>query len=69
MAQRKSNPDWEQRRYEIAKEIFVKQFSGFCVIVEDNRMITHANEKVITPTMRLCIEYADIFINELRKED
>ena len=64
MAQRKSNPDWEQRRYEIAKEICVKSFSGFKIKIDIGKVYT--NEHLVAEHMRLCVEYADEFIKAMQ---
>lgn len=66
MANKKNNPDWEQRRYEVAKEILVKNYNGFGIKIDAGKI--SLNKVIATETIRLCVEYADIFIDELRKE-
>ena len=58
--------DWEQRKFEIAKELYVKQFNGFHIKADGDEV--HADKDAITKTMRLCVEYADTFIQILKNE-
>lgn len=66
MINEKNNPDWEQRRYEVAKEILVKNYNGFGIKIDAGKI--SLNKVIAAETIRLCVEYADIFIDELRKE-
>lgn len=58
---RLSEIDWEQRRYEIAKEIYVG-----CFLMEDE-MCRGDNWRDKKGTAQLSIEAADILIEELKK--
>lgn len=64
MAQTKSNPDWEQRRYEVAKEICIKQFSGLPIRIDKGGV--RINERLVAENMRLCVEYADELIKAMQ---
>ena len=66
MINEKNNPDWEQRRYEVAKEILVKNYHGVGIKIDAGKI--SLNKVIAAETIRLCVEYADIFIDELRKD-
>ena len=66
MINEKNNPDWEQRRYEVAKEILVKNYNGVGIKIDAGKI--SLNKVIAAETIRLCVEYADIFIDELRKD-
>lgn len=50
-----SNINWEQRRYEIAKDLYV-------------RVVDYPRIQSAELDAKTCIEYADILIEELRKQ-
>lgn len=54
-----SNIDWEQRRYEIAKDIMAAFLSNSCIDVHGDSAEEHASDAVL---------YADALISELKKE-
>lgn len=56
----KPKPDWEQRRYEIAKELYSYEFKDFGEEIEALRSQLHH-------TARLAVDAADILIAELKK--
>lgn len=52
---RKANEiDWEQRRYEIAKELFIQNIGNSHVSVEDD--------------VKTAVKWADMLINELKNK-
>lgn len=52
---RKANEiDWEQRRYEIAKELFLQNIRNSLVSVEDD--------------VKTAVKWADLLINELKNK-
>lgn len=53
-----NNIDWEQRRYEIAKDIMAAFLSNSCVDVHGDSADEHASDAVL---------YADALISELKK--
>lgn len=53
-----NNIDWEQRRYEIAKDIMAAFLSNSCVDVHGDSAEEHASDAVL---------YADTLIAELKK--
>ena len=55
-----NNIDWEQRRYEIAKDIMAAFLSNSCIDVHGDSAEEHASDAVL---------YADTLIAELKKED
>ena len=51
---RRNEPNWEQRRYELAKEIYLMRYKNTSTSCQDDAM--------------MAVEQADILIVELRKE-
>lgn len=54
-----SDEVWEQRRYEIAKDMFVK-YIGDCKITSDDDIMKRG-ESMSRYMARMSVEYADIF--------
>ena len=57
---------WEQRRYEIAKDIFVK-YIGDCKITCDDD-IMRRGESMSRYMARMSVKYADTLISELKND-
>ena len=55
-------PDWEQRRYEIAKDIF-----AHTMLLPHDLSLTSDNENVAVYA-EIAVSFADTLIKELRKE-
>lgn len=57
---------WEQRRYEIAKDMFVRYVGEQEITTEDE--FQRKGENIEQHIARLSVQYADALIAELKKE-
>ena len=57
---------WEQRRYEIAKDMFVK-YIGDCKITSDDDIMKRG-ESMSRYMARMSVKYADTLISELKND-